>query len=203
MSHQIKNVVFDFGNVLVNWDPKNLYGKIFDDEAEMEHFLTNVFPFSYNHKVDEGASKLETTEMLVKLHPEHEDNIRAYYGRWKEMFSGAIQESVEILKELHSEKKVRLFGLTNWAADFEDAIEVFPFFKLFEDIVVSGVERVAKPDPKIYKILLTRNNLKAEECFFMDDKLENIEAANRLGFQTYHFDTPEGLRNHMTELGLL
>lgn len=184
----IRNIVFDLGGVLVRWDPRHLYQKIFDNETDMNSFLNNICTYEWNLEQDRGRTIKEATELKVDEYPEFRDKIEAYYGRWHEMFEGTIEENVEVLQYYLGHDQYKVYALTNWSREtFPIALELFPFFDDFDGAVVSGEEGVIKPDPAIYKILLERYNLNPKECVFIDDRDENVEAAKALKFEGIHY----------------
>lgn len=183
MIMDIKNIIFDFGGVLIDWNPRYLYRDVFHDEVEMEFFLEKICGPDWNLKQDAGRSFEEATKELVDKFPHYESEIRNYYSNWTKMIGGAIEENVALLEDLKD--RYRLFGLTNWSAEaFPIVFNEYPFFEEFEGIVVSGTEKMIKPDARIYQLLLTRYGLRANESLFIDDNQENIYAADRLGFNT-------------------
>ncbi|WP_242921634.1 HAD family hydrolase [Pontibacter liquoris] len=199
-----KTIIFDLGAVLVDWNPHYLYRKIFDDEAEMLHFLAHICTPDWNEEQDGGRSLQEATEYLVARHPEHEENIRAYYGRWEEMLGGAIEGTVEIFRNLRAEGKYNLYALTNWSAEtWPIALERFDFLHWFDGVVVSGEEKNRKPFASFYQVLLDRYDVKSEESLFIDDNLRNVTAAEQLGIPSIHFSSPEQLRAALQERGIL
>lgn len=199
----LDTVVFDLGNVLIDWDPRYLYRKIFADEAEMEEFLRTVATPEWHLEQDRGRSVKEATELLKSRHPGYEKEIEAYYGRWDEMFGGPIDESVRALREL-CKRGYALYALTNWSAElFPAARERHGFLGWFEDIVVSGEEGKVKPDREIYDALVERTGLDPETSVFVDDRKENVDAAERLGFTGIVFREDEGLGGELARLGLL
>jgi 2-haloacid dehalogenase len=200
----IETVIFDLGNVLINWDRKNLYRKIFKDEDKMNYFLDNVATMDWNEQQDAGRLWSVATDILVRQHPAFEPEIRAYFDRWTEMLDGAIEGTVEILKEIHESKRYRLYALTNWSDElFHHAIERFEFLELFEGIVVSGREFMKKPDLRIYHLTLNRYNIKAETAVFIDDSQRNIDAAKQLNIHGIHFKSPEQLRKDLELMDIL
>jgi 2-haloacid dehalogenase len=201
-NHQL-NVVFDIGNVLIAWDPKILYRKIFTTENEVEHFLTHILPPEWNLEQDRGRSWETAEEIQIALHPRYADAIRAFRSRWHETIPGAIDGTVRILEEL-KRANIPLYAITNFASDtFKEAQERFPFLaNSFIDIVVSGEEKLIKPDQAIFHILLERNRLKANDCIFIDDSLANVRAAASVGFEALHFTTPENFRTDLLKLGV-
>ena len=197
------NIVFDIGMVLVTWDPRHLYRKIFDDEAKMEWFLANVCTNAWNLEQDRGRTFAEAVLEATARHPDHAAEIKAFDERWHEMVPGAIAGSVDILEILH-QKGAPLYAITNWNHEkFREAKLRFPFLNLFRDIVVSGDEKLIKPDAAIYQALLKRNKLVAADCLFIDDSLKNVKGAEAVGMQAHHFTTPEGLRADLKSRGLL
>ncbi|MDO9708142.1 HAD family hydrolase [Paracraurococcus lichenis] len=197
-------VVFDLGGVLVDWDPRHLYRKLFPgDEAGMERFLAEVCTGAWNLEQDAGRSWTEGTALLKAQHPEMAELIDAYHRRWPEMLAGPIEGTVEVLRDLR-DRGVPLYALTNWSQEtFPVALERFDFMAWFRGIIVSGAERLVKPDPRIYHLLVDRHGLRPEEIVFIDDKPRNAEAATALGMHGLTFTTPERLRVDLAALGLL
>jgi len=189
----VSAVVFDVGNVLIEWDPRNLYRSLIPDEAEREAFLAQVCSHDWNLEQDRGRLWAEAIAERVALFPQHEALIRAYSDRWAEMVPGEVPGSVAILKALR-EAGVPLYAITNFSSEkFAEAQARFPFLTRFVDVVVSAEERLLKPDPAIYRVLLDRNGLRAEACLFIDDSERNVEAARAVGMQAHHFRGAEGL----------
>ncbi|WP_407485491.1 HAD family hydrolase [Elizabethkingia miricola] len=185
----IKNIIFDFGGVLMDWNPKYLYQNVFNSEEEMDYFLDNIATLKWNAEQDRGRSFQEATEILQNQYPEFSKEIALYYSQWPVMLKGTIEKNVDILRNLHG--LYQLYGLTNWSAEsFPYAYKNYDFFSLFNGIVVSGEEKLIKPDERIYELLLNRYNLNASECLFIDDNYENIRTAQAMDFNTIHL-TPE------------
>jgi 2-haloacid dehalogenase len=200
----INTIIFDLGAVLIDWNPRYMYRNIFNDEAEMEHFLANVTTSDWNEEQDAGRPLHEGTEYLVNKHPEHEKNIRAFYGRWDEMLGEAFHDVVEIFRQLKEKDQYKIYALTNWSAEtFPVALERFEFLKWFDGIVVSGAEKMRKPTPEFYHILLDRYQVKPEEALFIDDNYRNIQAAEKLGIQCIHFISAEELSNTLRQMMVL
>lgn len=199
----VDTVVFDLGNVLVQWNPRFLFRKIFGaDEAAMEYFLSKVCNTEWNEQQDCGRSWKDGIAIAARQHPEHTPHIQAYYDRWEEMIPGAIEETVEILSQLRA-LNIRLLALTNWSDEtFPIAQQRFPFFGWFEGIVVSGQERLIKPDPAIFKLLIGRYQLRPESTVFIDDSLRNVEASKAQGLHGLHFTGADELRRQLTALGI-
>jgi len=200
----IRTVVFDLGGVLIDWDPRYLYRKMFGgDDAAMEHFLAHVCNGAWNLAQDAGRSWAEAIEMLSAEHPQHRPLISAYRARWDEMLNGPISGTLDIVAELRG-KGVPLYALTNWSAEtFPIAKERYDFLGWFRDILVSGDEKLIKPDRRIYELLLSRNGLAAAESVFIDDAPKNVEGARAAGMAALHFETPDKLRADLTALALL
>lgn len=200
---KIDTVIFDLGNVLVRWSPTILYDKIFPDKKERDHFLNNIATMDWHSEQDAGRSPQEATELLVKEHPDWAHPIRAFYARWKEMFAGPIEGSVEILKEL-KEKGYKLYALSNWNAElFNDTVDDFPFLQWFDDRIISGEVKLKKPDAAIYQLTLQRFNLSPQQAVFIDDSEQNVETAESLGIRGIHFKSPEELRQELQALNIL
>jgi 2-haloacid dehalogenase len=199
-----QTVVFDLGGVLVDWNPRHLYRALFaDDPAAMERFLGEICTEAWHRKHDSGVSFAENAADLIRRHPGHADMIRAWGARFDAMIPGPIAGTVAILEQLAA-RGVPLYAVTNWPGEhFPTARVRFPFFSRFRDIAVSGVERIAKPDPGIWRVLFARNALDPKECVYIDDVAANVEAAARLGMTALHFTDPAGLAADLSRLGLL
>jgi 2-haloacid dehalogenase len=190
--------VFDFGNVLIDWDPRYLYRKLFGGDMQaVENFLREVRFFEWNLEQDAGRPFEEAVAEMCNRFPQYCELIRAYDQHYEESLGGPIWPTVEILREL-KDAGYPLYALSNWPA--EKYIQVrhkFPFFDWFDDIVISGEVRLAKPDARIFELLLTRIGRPAGDCLFIDDSPKNIAVAQSLGFQTIHFQSPEQLRQEL------
>lgn len=200
----INTVIFDLGGVLIDWNPKYLYRKIFTGESQMNQFLDKICTGEWNEEQDGGRTLQEATDTLVKQYPEHDENIRAYYSRWPEMLGGVIEGTVDIFKKLKDSNKYKIYALTNWSAEtFPIAAQQYELLSWFDGIVVSGTEKIRKPFPKIYQILLDRYGVKAEEALFIDDNVRNVTAAKNAGIDSIVFTSPEQLLEELTAKGLL
>ena len=196
----IKDIVFDFGGVLFDWNPRYLYRTYFKDESETEYFLSHICTSDWNAEQDRGRPFDEGIGLLLKQYPQYAEPIRMFKDKWELMVRGELPRSVELLKRLKAEG-FGIYGLTNWSAETIPSIySKYEFLKLFDGIVVSGEEKLAKPDPEIYKILLKRYNLTAENALFIDDNSANIEAAKQLGFETVLFDDIENVSRRISAL---
>jgi 2-haloacid dehalogenase len=199
---KIENVIFDFGGVLVDWNPRYLYRDYFQDESAMENFLHTVCTDEWNVEQDRGRSLAEGTRLLQDKFPEFHALIQLYYDQWEVMLHGDIPETVSLLYQL--KEKYNIYGLTNWSAEtITIAYERFSFFKEFDGIVVSGEEKLIKPDQKLYHLLLDRYNLKAENTIFIDDNLKNVKAAEELGMIAIHFKSSGQLETVLQSIGAI
>ncbi|HVW61266.1 MAG TPA: HAD family phosphatase [Puia sp.] len=199
----IDTVVFDLGGVLIDWNPEYLYREIFPDESERRWFLSNITTLDWNEEQDAGRTLQEGTEYLVRKFPEHEKNIRVFYDRWKEMLGGPIHETVEIFRHLKEVSKVRLYALTNWSAEtFPVALELYEFLHWFDGRLVSGAEKIRKPSPGIYQLLIKRFDIDPKTAVYVDDNLRNVLPARELGFYGIHFTSPAQFQQELAMLGV-
>ena len=197
------NIVFDLGNVMLRWDPRFLYTQYFNGQEDMEWFLAHVCNSAWNLEQDRGRSFADAVLELAAQHPEHAEAIAAFDTRWHETLPHAIDGTVDIFEELAT-RNVPLYAITNWNGDkFRETKIRFPFLNKFRDIVVSGDERLVKPDAAIYQLFLKRNNLFAKDCLFIDDSAVNVRGAETVGMQAHHFTSPENLRKALQEFGLI
>lgn len=204
MPATIETVIFDLGGVLIDWNPEYVFREIFEEESQMRWFFDEVCTHEWNIRQDAGRPLKEATEEKVREFPEYEEAIRAFYGRWEEMLGGPITGSVGILEQIHAGGRHRLYALTNWSHEtFPVARQYFDFLKLFEGIVVSGEEKLIKPDPRIYQRLLGRYAIAPETALFIDDNAHNVESARRLGLHSIHFQGAERLKGQLKEMGVL
>ncbi|HKP12880.1 MAG TPA: HAD family phosphatase [Blastocatellia bacterium] len=203
-SHPSPAIVFDFGGVLIDWDPRYLYSQMFDNDADaVERFLTEVGFVEWNTEQDRGRPFAVAIKELSERFPHYGDYIRAYDERWEESVGGAIEGTVALLSAL-KRAGYALYGLSNWSAEtFRRIRHKHPFLDLLDVIVLSGEVQMVKPDPRIYHVLLERIKRSAAECLFIDDSEANIAAAERLGFQTIRFTSPEQLERELIARGLL
>jgi 2-haloacid dehalogenase len=199
----IDAVVFDIGGVLLDWDPRYLYRKLFDDHAEMEQFLDEICTLQWHSAHDLGVPASRSCAELARLHPEHAELIAAWSARSEEMVAGEISEVVEMLAAL-KRAGVPCYALTNMEAEtYPLRRSRYEFMGWFDGTVVSAHEGVAKPDPEIFRRLLDRFGLAAERTVMIDDSAANLEAARRLGLKTVHFRSAADLRSWLADAGLL
>ena len=197
-------IIFDLGNVLINWDPKLLYNKLFDSEEKTNHFLENICTLTWNEEQDAGRSLEAGTKALIEEFPQHKTEIEAYYGRWEEMLDGAIEGSVEIFKKLRATGKYKFYALTNWSSElFPIALRQFDFLNWFDGIVVSGDEGIRKPEAAFFQILFDRYQVNPADAVFIDDNLRNVEAARELSIQSIRFTSAEELEKALKALNVL
>jgi len=201
-----RDVIFDLGGVLIEWDPRHLYRSLFaGDQAGMERFLAEICTPAWNLELDRGRPFAEAVAELTLLHPEHAEPIRAYHARWLEMVAGPIDATVAILEELDG-RGVPLWALTNWSAETFALVRgdpAYAFLDRFRTIFVSGELRLVKPDPEIFRHALREIGGAPERTLFVDDAEKNVAAAAELGIATHRFTTPERLRADLVRLGLL
>ena len=204
MTSAVSAVVFDLGGVLIDWDPRYLYRQLFDgDEAGMERFLAEVCTPAWNAEQDAGRPWTEAVELLVQEYPQERERIEAYHARWEEMLGGAIDETVEVLRELQ-DRPVRLFALSNWSAEtFPIARRRYPFLGWFDGIVISGEVGICKPDERVFRHLITTHTIEPETTVFVDDSNVNVEAARGVGMMAIPFTGGRELREELVQLGVL
>jgi 2-haloacid dehalogenase len=201
---EIKNVIFDLGGVLIDWNPEYVYLEVFKgDREKMKWFFDKICTIDWNENQDAGYPLQQATEERVKLFPEYEEWIRIYYGRWEEMLGKQIDGTVTILKQLIDNPNYKVVALTNWSAEtFPIALERFDFLHWFEGIVVSGTEKMRKPFNEIYVLTLNRFNIEASQSLFIDDNARNIEAAKKIGINTIRFNNPTQLKSELKSLNI-
>lgn len=200
---RITAVVFDVGKVLFQWDLRHLFAKLIEDEQELEYFVTHVVTPQWHFQHDAGRPLAEMTAERTTEFPQYAALIDAYATRFNETIPGPVEGSLEIVSAL-SERRVPLFAITNFGAEFWDMFRpTQPIFDHFGDIIVSGVEKIVKPDPAIYALALKRFGLNSGEAIFVDDNIDNIISARANGFVAHHFKDATALRNELAEYGLL
>ena len=199
MNCKIDTIIFDLGGVLVDWKPEYLYRKVFNgNEKKVQWFLSKVCTSAWNAEQDGGRTIEEAENLKIAEFPEHEELIRLYYKQWHQMFSGPIEENVELFKQLKASGNYKIYALTNWSAEkWELALELFPFFNYFDGVVVSGQEKIRKPFPEIYDLILHKFTINPENAIFIDDNEENVIAAKALKIQGIHYKSPQQLFNEL------
>jgi len=205
LSHpkRLDTVVFDIGGVLLDWDPRNLYRKMFDDETEMERFLSEVCTLEWHAAHDRGVPATQSCAELAAAHPEQAELIFAWARRTEEMVAGPIQGTVEILRELR-QAGLACYALTNMEAEtYPLRLARYPFLSWFDGTVVSASEGIAKPNVEIFRRLLDRFGLDGRATVMIDDSAQNLEVAASLGMTAIVFRDPEQLRGQLEDLALL
>lgn len=201
-STSIDVVVFDLGGVLLDWNPRYLYRQLFDDAEAMERFLSEICSQEWNEQQDAGRPWREAVADLIARHPADAAMITAYHERWPEMLSGEMADSVQLLKELKA-LGLRLYALTNWSHEtFPVARKRFAFLDWFDGIVVSGEEKLVKPNPVIFHRLLTRFDITPSRAVFVDDSPRNVAVATDVGLHAVRFIDAHRLRRDLVALGL-
>ena len=196
-------VLWDVGNVMLRWNPRTLYAKIFPDSAECDRFLAEICTMAWHAPSDMGVTFADNCAALTRQHPHHAAEIDAWRSRWWEMFSGPIPETEAVIEELHA-GGVPQYVLSNMSHEtFEGTIAMSPAFARMAGLVISGHEGVMKPDPAIFAIVCERSGLSPCDLLFVDDSAGNIAAAQALGFHTHHFTDPAALRPALEVAGLL
>lgn len=192
---QINTIIFDLGGVLIDWNPEYVFLDAFNgDREKMTWFFENICTSDWNENQDAGYPLEKATQDLIEKFPEQQQYIKLFYGNWENMLGGAIDGTVTILEVLIKSKNYNIVALTNWSNEtFPIAQKRFEFLQWFDGIVVSGDEKTRKPFKEIYDITLNRFNITPENAIFIDDNLRNIEAANALGINGIHFESPEKL----------
>ena len=194
--------VFDLGGVLVDWNPRYLFNKLFDDSARLEWFLAHVCNGAFYLMLDENGDSRAAICDVQARHPEHAAAIAAYVERFDETVRGEIAPMVATLERLHA-AGTRLYALTNWAADtFARTRPRLPCLSLFRDIVVSGEERLIKPDPRLFQVLFARGGFAPGDAVFVDDNKVNADAARSLGMHAIHHRHPGETIAALRGLGL-
>jgi len=189
MKNNIDTIIFDLGGVLVDWKPEYVYRKKFNnDENKVQWFLNTVCTSEWNIAQDAGRTIEKAVNIKIDEFPQYEEWIRLFYSEWHNMFSGPIAANVELFKKLKTTGNYKIYALTNWSAEkWDEALKLFPFFKNFDGVVVSGQEKTRKPNPEIYNIILNRYHISPEKAIFIDDNYENIVAAISLKINGIHY----------------
>ncbi|MFZ5912540.1 MAG: HAD family hydrolase [Chloroflexota bacterium] len=203
MQKNIHAILFDFGGVLLEWDPRRLYRRYFEQPQEVDHFLAEInFP-AWNLEQDRGRPFAQAVAELSAQFPQHARLIRAYHEQWEESIVGPIPGTARILQQL-KQAGFLLYGLSNWSHEtFPLVHKKYPFFDLFDDIILSGAVELVKPDPRIFQLTLDRIGRNANECLLVDDSPANIASARDLGLATVQFHSSRQLERDLHLLGLL
>jgi len=200
---KIKNIIFDLGGVLIDWNPRYVFKDYFMTEEATEHFLKHICSPEWNEKQDAGRTFADATIALIAEFPHYDAEIRQYYGRWEDMLADDLPDTVQLLGRLLDSGTYRVLALTNWSEEsFPVALAKFDFLHKFEGILVSGTERLAKPDPAIFHLMCERYDLIPSQTIFIDDNIRNVDSANQLGFHAIHFLHAEDLRTQLVTRGV-
>ncbi len=204
MQTQINAIIFDFGGVLVKWRPQNVFQRFFPNQPdEMEKFMEEIKFMEWNAQQDKGRSFAEGVAALFAEFPQYAHIIRGFHENWEETLDGEIHGSIEWLQTL-KQKGYLVYGLSNWSAEtLPIARKHYTFFNMLDGMVISGEEKMIKPDPAFFELCLQRMGRSAQECLFIDDSAANIIAANKMGFDTVHFKSPEQLGEEIKKRNLL
>lgn len=193
----MKNIIFDFGNVLVQWHPELVYGEYFGDQAKAWWFLRHVADMDFRQRIDAGESFDGCIREKQAQYPEYGQAVELYHSKWREMLTDEVPGMREVMSELRN-RNYGIYGLTNWSMEtFPEARERFGILQMIDRYVVSGAEGLVKPDPRLFQVLLDRYGLKAEECAFVDDNPDNVAAASAMGMEGILFIGAEDLRKRL------
>ena len=193
----MRNIIFDFGNVLVQWHPEQIYTAHFGDEAKAWWFLRHVADMDFRQRIDAGELMDTCIAEQQARYPEYSEAIALYRNCWREMLTDEVPGMRELINELKT-KKYEIYGLTNWSMEtFPEARNHFGILQMIDRYVVSGAERLVKPDHRLFKVLLDRYHLQAEDCTFVDDNPANVEAARQMGMQGIVFTGADDLRKQL------
>lgn len=200
----IDTIIFDLGGVLIDHNPEYLFIEEFNgDREKMDYFLQNICTSDWNIEQDAGRSIEEATRTKIAEFPEYEALIRVYYDKWEKMCQGSIEGSLKIFETLKKDPKYKCYALTNFSAEtWPLAVEMYPYLNTFDGLVVSGKEKIIKPNAEIYELILDKYNLTASNSVFIDDRLENIEGAIKSGIHGIHFKNSDQLLKELLELGI-
>ena len=196
-------IIFDLGGVLIDWDPRYLYRKIFADQDQMEFFLAEICSPAWNAQMDRGYPFRKAVGELSEEHPQYSGEIQAFYERWEEMVSGSFPETVKVLEEVR-EAGYPLAALSNWSGETLPRVaHQFEFLEWFDPLVVSGDVKMVKPDAEIFYLTLEMIGREAGDCLYIDDSLDNVQIAQKIGFPCIHYSSADQLRKRLEELGIL
>ena len=186
--------LFDLGGVFFDWNPEYFFKKIFNNSEEMNFFLKEICNDKWNIQQDAGRLIKVAEKELISRFPNYSEQIVMYYLNHRKMIKKTYQESIDVLAYLNK-KNIKCFVLSNWSAEtFQGMIDAYPFLKKFDGMIISGEVQLIKPDPKIYKLAIKNFNLIPNETIFIDDRLDNIKAAQNMGFKTIHLKDPSIIR---------
>jgi len=194
----LRHIIFDFGNVFIEWNPRRIFRKVYS-EKETEYIMQHVWSEDWNNNLDRGVTFTENEKHLCAAYPHCSEYVNVFHRHWYESLGEVNPESVALLSDLQR-AGYKTYGLSNWSAEtFPLTVEKHPFFRTFNGIVLSSDFGICKPDPEIYRILLKRYRLQADECAFIDDRQKNVETARRLGIRGIVFQTAKQVREELNQ----
>jgi 2-haloacid dehalogenase len=195
----MKALIFDFGNVFIGWNPRNIFRSVVPEEA-LDSFMQTVWSEDWNNNLDRGVTFADNLKNLQAQYPQHSRYIAAFHEHWYDSLGEENAESLALLADLQR-AGYPTYGLSNWSAEtFPATRKAHPFFDTFQGIVLSSEVKVCKPDPRIYRILLERYHLNPAQCVFIDDRQENIDTARELGIATVLFRSAAQVREELYQL---
>ncbi len=201
--NKINAVIFDFGGVLIDWNPYYLYRKLLVNDTEIARFLQEIDFKTWNYEFDKGYPFEQGIAEMMSKYPQHSELIQIYGERWLETIGVTFDETIQLVEEV-KDKGYRVLGLSNWSVEkFKIVRPKYEFFNLFEDMVISGEVKTAKPEARIYQILLERNHLNAAECLYIDDSEDNIRGGRQVGLNTIQYQSSRLLRDALQAYGIL
>jgi 2-haloacid dehalogenase len=199
----IKAVIFDYGGVLIDWNPYYLYRKVLTNDTEIARLLQEIHFSEWNYSFDQGYPMALGIAEMCRKYPEHAEMIRLIDEHWLETLGATFDANIALIKEVKASGRP-VYGLSNWSSEkFSLVRPCYPFFELFDDMVISGEVKIAKPDPRIFRLLLERNGLNAAECIYIDDSEDNYRAASQVGLQAIHYQSSGQLRRELQSRGVL
>lgn len=199
----LDTIIVDFGGVLIDWNPRNLYSRFFENPGDMESFLSEVDFLAWNAHQDRGRPFAEGVAELSARFPHYASLIRAYHEHWQESVGLPIEGSIRVMRQVKA-RGYTVYGLSNWSAETFPLIRSrYDFFDLLDGYVISGEVGLVKPDPEIFKALLRRIHRTAGQCVFIDDSVDNIRTALALGFTCILFESPAQTEQQLRQLGIL
>lgn len=199
----IKNIIFDFGGVLVDWNPHYLFDKYFNDINEANYFVENVCTTEWNAEMDGGKPFAQAVKERSAMFPKYAEALKLYQTNWMDTMGEEIPDMYDLIKSLKANGFPVIYGLTNWSAEtFPTVQKTYRIFSLIDKIVVSGEVKQLKPNPEIFHTLLNKYNLKAEESLFIDDNLKNVEGAKAVGINAIRFENANKLKEDLKALNI-
>lgn len=202
-SLSVDTILWDLGGVVIEWDPEIPFLERIPDAEERRWFLTEVCSRAWNEEQDRGRSLADANRYLIEKHPDQRERIEAFYGNWEEMLTGEVPRTRALIEDTKA-AGVRALALTNWSAEtWPRGLKRYPWLETsFEQVLVSGRERVKKPDPAIFSLAIERFSLDPARTLFVDDVQKNVDGARSLGLLGHHFQGADAFRAHLASLGV-